>query len=136
MKNLPWLPALLLAVLLPTLSHAQTAAESLAQVKKLSEQGNHREAADLGKAALAKPDDQSEVTRELLWKTLDALGSLNAAQEQEEVIEATVRLHPREYAVLRGAGKYYLTLPISAPFEMESSSAENQTIGRIAKPQS
>ena len=103
MKNLPWLPALLLAVLLPTLSHAQTAAESLAQVKKLSEQGNHREAAYLGKAALANAD----ATGELLEMTVSALGQLGVAQEQEEVIEAVVKAHPRNAGLLLAAGRTY-----------------------------
>jgi uncharacterized protein YfaS (alpha-2-macroglobulin family) len=106
MKNLPWLPALLLAVLLPTLSHAQTAAESLAQVKKLSEQGNHREAADLGKAALAKAD----ATGELLEVTLDALMDLEASQEQEDTLESSVKAHPKNWDILREAGIYYLSL--------------------------
>jgi uncharacterized protein YfaS (alpha-2-macroglobulin family) len=107
MKNLPWLPALLLAVLLTALSHAQTAAESLAQVKKLSEQGNHREAADLGKTALVKPD----ATGELLDATVTALGQLAAAQEQEEVIEAVVKAHPKKWEVLLNAGIAYRSLP-------------------------
>ncbi|MFM2178502.1 MAG: hypothetical protein RL015_2600 [Verrucomicrobiota bacterium] len=84
MTNLPWHPALLLAVLLPTFSHAQTAAESLAQLRELFEQGNHREAADLGKAALAQPD----ATGVLVLLTCEVLDSLDAHQEQEEVIEA------------------------------------------------
>ena len=98
---------LLLAMLLPALSSAQSVAEVVKQVRSLSEQGNHREAADLGKATLAKP----EATGELLWKTLDALGSLNAAQEQEEVLEATVKAQPKNWDMLRSAGKYYLALP-------------------------
>ena len=103
MKNLPWLPALLLAVLLPTLSHAQTAAESLAQVKKLSEQGNHREAADLGKAALAKPD----ATGELLEATVIALGKLDEDREAADVVELAVKAHPLKWDVLVSAGKAF-----------------------------
>ncbi|MEQ1750195.1 MAG: hypothetical protein ABL974_12275, partial [Prosthecobacter sp.] len=100
MKHLPWLPALLFA-LLPAAARAQTAAESLAQVKKLSEQGNHREAADLGKAALTKAD----ATGELLEATLSALGELNADMEQEEVIESSVKTHSKKWDILLVAGQ-------------------------------
>lgn len=103
MKNLPWLPALLLAVLLPTLSHAQTAAESLAQVKKLSEQGNHREAADLGKTALAKPD----ATGELLEATLSSFVELGSVPEQEQIVEAAAKAHAKKWDVLLAAGQWY-----------------------------
>jgi hypothetical protein len=107
MKNIPWLPALFLAVLLPTLSHAQTAAESLAQVRKLSEQGNHREAADLGKAALAKPD----ATGELLEVTFQALSQLQTGNEQEQLLEDTVKTHPQDAAILLSAAKCFQGLP-------------------------
>ena len=101
------LHALLLAVLFSTSTQAQTAAEAVAQVKKLSEQGNHREAADLGKAALAKAD----ATGELLEVTDDALSQLGAAQEQEEVIEAAVKAHSKKSDLLLAAGSAYLSLP-------------------------
>jgi alpha-2-macroglobulin len=103
MNNPPWLPALLLAVLLPTLSHAQTAAESLAQVKKLSEQGNHREAADLGKAALARPD----ATGELLKATLSSFVELGSELEQEQIVEAAAKAHAKKWDVLLAAGQWY-----------------------------
>jgi alpha-2-macroglobulin len=106
MKPLLWISTLLFS-LMPAITHAQTAAESAAKVKKLSEQGNHREAADLGKAALAKP----EASGELLEITVTALGQLGAAQEQEEVIEAAVKEHPKNADLLLAAGSAYLSLP-------------------------
>ncbi len=95
---------LLLAILFAATSSAQTAAKALSQVRKLNEQGNHREAADLGKAALAKPD----ATGELLEVTVEALGELGADQEQEELIELAVKTHPKKWDVLYEAGKAYL----------------------------
>ena len=103
---------LLLAVLLSCLAQAQTASQSLTQLRKLSEQGNHREAANLGKAALA----QAAATGELLTVTVEALDHLEAHQEQEEVIEAAVKAHPKNWDMLRRAGKDYLTLPHEGTF--------------------
>jgi len=97
-----FLPLLLLAVLASP-APAQTPAESLAKVKKLTEQGNHREAADLGKATLVKPDAPAE----LLQATLQPLSNLSAHQEQEEVIEAAVKAHPKSWDMLLAAGSYY-----------------------------
>ena len=68
MKHLLWLPALLFA-LMPAAAQAQTADESLAKVQELIKQGNHREAADLGKATLTRPD----ATGELLEVTFQVL---------------------------------------------------------------
>ncbi|MES2594294.1 MAG: MG2 domain-containing protein [Verrucomicrobiota bacterium] len=100
MKRL--IPLFLLAVL-SSPSPAQTPAESLAKVRRLSEQGNHREAADLGKATLVKPGAPAE----LLEATLQPLSNLSAHQEQEEVIEAAVKAHPKEWDMLRAAGLHY-----------------------------
>ncbi|GEP42747.1 alpha-2-macroglobulin family protein [Brevifollis gellanilyticus] len=98
--------SLLLAAVSISLAPAQTAAESLAKVRKLTEQGNHREAADLGKAALAKPD----VSGELMVATLEALGNLSAYPEQEEVIEATVKAHAKSWEVLSVGGFWFTQL--------------------------
>ncbi len=102
MKHLFWF-SILLFTFMPTQSRAQTAAESLAQVKKLSEQGNHREAADLGKAALAKAD----ATGELLEATLIALRKLDEDMEMADVVELAVKTHPQKWDVLVSAGKAY-----------------------------
>ncbi len=102
MKHLLWLPALLFA-LMPAAAQAQAATESLAKVQELIKQGNHREAADLGKAALAKAD----ATGKMLESTLQALRNLNAAMEQEEVIESAVNTHPKKWDLLLEAGKAY-----------------------------
>lgn len=102
-------PLLFLGVLLPALLPAQNAPEALARVKKLSEQGNHREAADLGKAALARPD----ATGEILDATTQALGQLESHDEQEEVIESAVKSHPGNWDVLYHAGRAFEGLPHS-----------------------
>ena len=88
---------------MPTQSRAQTADA----IQALSQQGNHREAADLGKAALKKP----AATGELLDATLQSLRQLGTAdQEQGEVIEATVLVHAKKPEMLLAAGKAYLSL--------------------------
>jgi len=105
MKHLLWFPLALL--LMPTLNHAQTAEEVLKKVTELSKQGNHREAADLGKKVLVTEAG----TAELLALTMQALGNLNAAPEQEEVIEAAVKAHPKKWPLLLMAGVSYQGLP-------------------------
>ena len=66
---------------MPVKAKAQSVDQSVAQVQKLSEQDNHREAANPGKAALAKPDAKGE----LLEVTVTALG-------QPEPLRSTKRL--------------------------------------------
>ncbi|MCX6855492.1 MAG: hypothetical protein NTV80_11385, partial [Verrucomicrobia bacterium] len=106
MKPLFWISTLLFTFM-PAAVEAQTTAENLAQVKKLSEQGNHREAADLGKAALKKPT----ATGGLLDATLQSLRQLGTAdQEQVEVIEAAALAHAKKPEMLLAAGKAYLSL--------------------------
>jgi uncharacterized protein YfaS (alpha-2-macroglobulin family) len=95
--------SLLLAAVSLSPAPAQTPAESLAKVKKLNEQGNYREAADLGKAALNK----AEVSGELLEATLEALSNLNADPEQEEVVETAVKKHARSWEILSVAGAWF-----------------------------
>lgn len=94
MKHFLWLP--LVFLLMPTPSPAQDAQATLAKVKALSTQGNHREAADLGKTGLKAAD----ATAELLAATFQALGSLNAPAEQEELLETTVKTHPKNWNLL------------------------------------
>ena len=105
MKHFFWIP--LAFLLMPTFNHAQTAEEVLKKVHELSKQGNHREAADLGKKALLTEAG----TAELLAATNLALGNLNAAPEQEEVIEAAVKAHPKKWPLLLMAGVSYQGLP-------------------------
>ena len=106
MKHLLWLSALFFA-LLPAAAQAQTAAESLAKVQELIKQGNHREAADLGKAALAKAD----ATGEMLEVTIQALTQLQTSNEQEQLLEDTVKTHPQDAAILLSAAKCFQGLP-------------------------
>ena len=106
MKHLLWLSALFFA-LLPAAAQAQTAAESLAKVQELIKQGNHREAADLGKAALAKAD----ATGEMLEVTVQALTQLQTSNEQEQLLEDTVKTHPQDAAILLSAAKCFQGLP-------------------------
>ncbi|MBB5037927.1 alpha-2-macroglobulin family protein [Prosthecobacter dejongeii] len=94
MKYFLWLP--LVFLLMPTPTPAQDAQATLEKVKALTEQGNHREAADLGKAGLKGAD----ATAELLAATFQALASLNAPAEQEEVLEMTVKTHPKNWNLL------------------------------------
>jgi hypothetical protein len=102
MKHSFWF-SILLFIFMPTQSRAQTADA----IQALSQQGNHREAADLGKAALKKP----AATGELLDATLQSLRQLGAAdQEQGEVIEAAVLVHAKKPEMLLAAGKAYLSL--------------------------
>jgi uncharacterized protein YfaS (alpha-2-macroglobulin family) len=102
MKHLFWFSILLLTFM-PTQSRAQTAET----IQALNQQGNHREAADLGKAALKKPT----ATGELLDATLQSLRQLGTAdQEQVEVIEAAALTHAKKPEMLLAAGKAYLFL--------------------------
>ena len=102
MKHLFWFSILLLTFM-PTQSGAQTADA----IQALSQQGNHREAADLGKAGLKKP----AATGELLDATLQSLRQLGTAdQEQTEVIEAAAQAHAKKPEMLLAAGKAYLFL--------------------------
>ncbi len=97
MKHFLWLP--LVFLLMPTPSPAQDAQATLEKVKALSKRGNHREAADLGKTGLKAAD----ATAELLDATFQALASLNAPAEQEELLETTVKTHPKNWRLLMQA---------------------------------
>jgi uncharacterized protein YfaS (alpha-2-macroglobulin family) len=105
MKHLLWLPLVLL--LMPTPNQAQTAEEAEKRVEALMKEGNHREAADLGKKTLLSPTG----TARLLELTTQALGSLQAFQEQEDLIEAAVKAHPQKWQMLLQAGRSYRSLP-------------------------
>ncbi|MCW0219263.1 MAG: MG2 domain-containing protein, partial [Prosthecobacter sp.] len=107
MKHFLWLP--LVFILMPTLSPAQTAEEVLKKVAALSQEGNHREAADLGKKALLTP----QASTKLLGATVEALRNLDTYQEQEDVIEASVQAHPKKWDLLLQAGQDYQNLPHS-----------------------
>ncbi len=106
MKHLLSLSALFFA-LLPAAARAQTADESQAKVQELIKQGNHREAADLGKAALAKAD----ATGEMLEVTIQALTQLQTSNEQEQLLEDTVKTHPQDAEILLSAAKCFQGLP-------------------------
>jgi uncharacterized protein YfaS (alpha-2-macroglobulin family) len=103
------LPLLFLTVVVSSSLSAQTAADSLTRVEKLVAEGNHREAADAGKAALARPD----ATGELLEATTQALGQLGSHEEQEQVIESAVQSHPANWNLLYHAGRACAALPHS-----------------------
>lgn len=88
---------------MPIHSRAQTDAE----IEALSKQGNHKEAADLGKLALAKP----EASGRILEVTVAAFAQLSFFTEQEAVIEEAVKRHPKKWDILLEAGKAYSILP-------------------------
>ncbi|WP_166647139.1 alpha-2-macroglobulin family protein [Prosthecobacter fusiformis] len=92
---------------MPTLSQAQTAEEVQKRMEALIKEGNHREAADLGKKMVLSLAG----TPSLLELTTLALNHLQAFQEQEEVIEAVVKAHPQQWDILLQAGKSYRHLP-------------------------
>lgn len=98
MKHFLWL--FLIFLLMPTLSHAQTVQETEKRVEALIKEGNHREAADLGKKTLLTPQG----TARLLDLTTQALGNLQAYAEQEEVIEEAVKTHSEKWQMLLQAG--------------------------------
>ena len=102
MKPFLWLQALLLA-LMPLSAKALNTTDALRQVQELINQGNHREAADLGKKTLLA----KEVSSKLFTATLQALRNLNADMEQEELVEAVVKIHPTEWDILFEAGRAY-----------------------------
>ncbi|HEY1083560.1 MAG TPA: MG2 domain-containing protein [Prosthecobacter sp.] len=93
---------------MPTPSPAETPEEVTDKIRALSKQGNHREAADLGKKALAGPD--AAVSGDMLSATIQALFNLNAYPEQEEVIEAAAKAHPKHAGLLAQAASSYSTL--------------------------
>lgn len=105
MKTFLRLPFLFL--LMPTLSPAQSPEDIQKRVESLTQQGNSREAADLGKKSLLTP----AATGRLMELTRNALNQLQAFQEQEEVIEATVKAHPQNWEVLVTGSSFYLNLP-------------------------
>lgn len=105
MKHFLWFPLALL--LMPTSTPAQDADALVKKVETLSREGNHREAADLAKKTLFTP----EGTAPLLKVAVDALASLSAGQEQEQVIEDAVKAHAKNWAMLLQAGQDYQRLP-------------------------
>lgn len=105
MKHFLWLP--LVVLLMPTPNHAQTVQEAEKRVEALIKEGNHREAADLGKKALLSPAG----TAKLLDLITQALGNLQSFSEMEEVIEAAVKAHPQKWRILLQAGRSYHSLP-------------------------
>ncbi|MEN3941957.1 MG2 domain-containing protein [Prosthecobacter sp. SYSU 5D2] len=105
MKHFLWLP--LVVLLMPTLSQAQTVQETEKRMEALIQEGNHREAADLGKKTLLSPAG----TPRLLELTTQALRDLQAFPEQEEVIEGAVKTHSQSWQMLLAAGQSYRGLP-------------------------
>lgn len=103
----------LFSILLPLLllMQSQSRAEPLAEVKKLIEQGNHREAANLGKKALEGKPAEADM---LLRRTVDALTNLNEFQEAEDVTEAAAKTHAQDWQLLVAAGEVFFRLPHAA----------------------
>lgn len=109
MKHPVWIGLAFLGaiILSPCMAQNPDASQVLTQVKALKDQGNFRDAADLAKPALLKPD----ATVELLDAACEVLMKLQAANEWEETIEAAVKAHSKNAAMLLAAAAWFQRLP-------------------------
>ena len=112
MKSLFFIIGSLLATLHGLAQDPREAEAKLEEARKLSEAGNHREAADLAKTLLAPAQPMTDGNRAAaLSYSVQSLRSLGAHDEAESAIEKTVADFPDNWRMLTRAASVLQDLP-------------------------